>query len=307
VGQTEGAHTQVGPTHGGQTELADLDDCIRRLDPQADIGYDRIAARCPDLAHQLEQSGWGKWLPRGWRQAGNDLSAASLRELRELAARELATRLSARTPEVAFLKSVLAELAGNSSGNVTWWTRFKEWLHSIFESREQDRDEGWLDRLISRVGFSQSMLDLISYAALAAVVALAGVIVLNELRAAGVLEKRRPPKRNQPGQHDSQARETGWETVQRAEPGERPRLLLELIATRLAGPPFVPPSRALTVRELARTAIVTEPDDRARLVQLAAAAERVRFSAHEVPAATLERPLIRGRELLDRLSGRTRS
>src|ERR1700744_463467 len=80
--------------------VASIDSCVKRLDPQVDIGYERIAARCPDLVRQLQQGTGSVWLPRGWNEPGNSLSADSLRELRELAGRELRTRSSATTPDV---------------------------------------------------------------------------------------------------------------------------------------------------------------------------------------------------------------
>ena len=52
---------------GAQAEppdaVATIDACIARLDPQIDVGYERIARRCPDLAPTLEKSGWAAWLP----------------------------------------------------------------------------------------------------------------------------------------------------------------------------------------------------------------------------------------------------
>src|ERR1700734_3178306 len=90
----------------------DLDSCLKRLDPQSDIGYDRIAARCPELTKQLEQSPWSAWLPRGWKEPGNDLSAGGLRQLRDVIARETATAppnggsSAAPVPDVRMLKTV---------------------------------------------------------------------------------------------------------------------------------------------------------------------------------------------------------
>lgn len=41
-----------GPARAAASEdlapaVSEIDSCVRRLDPQLDIGYDRIAARCP--------------------------------------------------------------------------------------------------------------------------------------------------------------------------------------------------------------------------------------------------------------------
>ena len=114
--------------------MANIDACVARLDLQLDIGYDRIAARCPDLMRQLEAGAWAPWLPRGWKESGNDLSAGSLKELRELVARESNARESslAKVPDVRSLQPILATLAGNR--DETGWSRFKSWLRSILEA-----------------------------------------------------------------------------------------------------------------------------------------------------------------------------
>src|SRR5579871_3893649 len=88
--------------------LTGLDACIQRLDPQVDIGYDRIAKRCPELPREAEHSAWSAWLPKGWKDYGNDLSAGSLKELRALADREQVTTLGEQRPDVGRLRGVLA-------------------------------------------------------------------------------------------------------------------------------------------------------------------------------------------------------
>src|SRR6185312_90017 len=79
---------QVGQARqGGQGALAALDGCLKRLDAQS--GSDEITVRCPDLIRRLAASDAAPWLPAGWAAPGNDLSAASLIELRRLIARQL--------------------------------------------------------------------------------------------------------------------------------------------------------------------------------------------------------------------------
>ena len=72
-----------------QAALEAIDACVQRLNPDADTGYDRIAARCPNLAHRLSESGLSVWLPREWQRPRNDLTVGGLRELRGLLEREL--------------------------------------------------------------------------------------------------------------------------------------------------------------------------------------------------------------------------
>jgi hypothetical protein len=288
------------PTPG---QLPALDACLGRLDPELDIGYDRIAARCPELAKQLDHGAWAPWLPRGWKEAGNDLSAGGLKEFRELVDRESAASASPRAPDIRHLKGVLNGLEG--TGTAGWWSRFKEWLRSRLETREQPTDESWFARMVSHVGISQSLRKLIAYAALTGVIVLAAVIVINEVRAAGLLPKRGAVARRRRGPRDTRAPHLAWSDIEPAPLSDKPRLLLELIVRRLSERGYLPPAGALTVRELAKAARLPESDDRARLAELALAAERVRYSAREIESAALDESVARGRELLDRLDAST--
>jgi Domain of unknown function (DUF4129) len=280
--------------------LPDLGTCLHKLDPQVDIGYERIAARCPELMRELEKGPWAAWLPRGWKEPGNDLSAGSLTELRELIGREAAAQTGTRAPQVGRLKGILGGMDVSSSGS-GWWARFKAWLRSILESPEQPTPESWFSRMVSRVGSSQSVIELSVYSALAAVVGLAGFIVVNEMRAAGLLGRRVASLRVARGKANVRPSQGGWAEIESAPLTERPRLLLETILKRLSEQGYLPPPAALTVRELTEAVRLPDRNDRARLADLAAVTERVRYSEHEIARAGLEEPVARGRELLERL------
>ena len=287
--------------HTSGAAMANIDACVARLDPQLDIGYDRIAARCPDLMRQLEAGAWAPWLPRGWKEPGNDLSAGSLKELRESVARESNMRESslARVPDVRSLQPILASLAGKR--DETGWSRFKSWLRSLLERREQATDESWFSRMVSHVGISQSLIRIVTYASLAVVVIMAGTIVANELRAAGLFGRGRRAARQRRSQNRVATTALSWSDIERAQLRDRPRMLLELIVRRLTDRGSLPPAGALTVRELTQAVRLPEDADRSRLEQLALASERVRFSRPELQAQGLEEPVAGGRVLLDRL------
>ncbi len=280
------------------SELPNIDTCLSRLDPELDIGYDRIAARCPELVRQLDQGPWAPWLPRGWKEPGNDLSAGSLKEFRELVSREEAVSAPVRAPDVSGLKTVLNDLVGKPAEG--WWSRFKAWLRSILERHEQAAQDSWFDRMVSHVGLSQSLRQVVAYTALGSVVLLAVVIVFNELRAAGLMRRGRGAGRRQGGMQRPLP-DQAWNDIERSPLLEKPRLLLNLVVRRLGERGFLPPAGALTVRELTRVARLPDPDDRARLCKLAIAAERVRYSAEELEPSVLEESVVRGRELLGRL------
>jgi len=301
----------AAPTAPTIATMPNIDACVARLDPQLDIGYDRIAARCPDLMRQLETGAWAPWLPRGWKEPGNDLSAGSLKEFHALVDRESGARdsTSIEAPDIRSLQPILTALAG--SHNETGWSRFKSWLRSVLERHEQSTDESWFARMVSHVGISQSVIRLITYAALAGVVVMAGMIVVNELRTAGLLSKRRGGERKRRGKRADGTGGPSWSAIEQAPIRDRPRLLLEAIIRRLSDRGFLPPAGALTVRELTRVARLPEADDRSRLAELALAAEWVRYSDSRVQFAgglsagahadALDQPITRGRELLNRL------
>jgi len=283
--------------------FAAVDACIERLDPVVDIGFEKIAARCPDLAQTLEQTGWAAWLPEGWKDSRNDLSPGSLSELRTLVEAELRNRTVARAPRVQRLGEILAGLGPAAGERGGLWARFKQWVRSVFGPSANERDDGWFDRMIGRVGFSQTVIELITYVALGLIVLLAALIVVNEIRASGVLRARARRKLEAEAGIQATARaEVSWQDVERAALRDKPRLLLELVAARLVALGQLPPTAALTVRELTRAARLQDDADRTRLTELALAAERARYAEEAATAAGLDTAVERGRELLVRLS-----
>jgi hypothetical protein len=287
----------VGITHAS-VEPPEVDSCIARLDPQLDIGYDRIAVRCPELFRKLEQGPWSAWLPRGWNEPGNDLSAGGLKELRRLIALESGARLSGSAPDVGRLPVVINHLTDTSS--VGTWARFKHWLRSILERRDEPAGDSWFSRLASHIGIAQTVRQTVAYGALALVVLLAATIIGNELRASGLIPSRSAARRSsrtpRPGRVSG-----GIDDMQGLPYLERPRFLLERVLSRLNERGVLPAPGALTVRELMSSARLAVPADRDRLSNLALTAERVRYSGGTPGTAEIDGPVSGGRVLLNRL------
>ncbi len=283
---------------------AQLIPCVVKLNADVDIGFERIAARCPDLVRRLDASGWSAWLPLDWKQPGNDLSAGGLRELHVLVARELAIRPPVRAPGVERLGDILASVDQADRERSGWWARTEAWLRAVFDRQERTSSDGWLARMIAQSGPSQAIIQLVSYLALALVVLLAGVIVINELRSSGVFAGRRGRQARVPGvlAPANRPQSLTWSDVDRAEFTDKPRLLLELIVGRLVEKGYLPPARGLTVRELTHAARLPDAHDREDLAALALACERVRFSEAEVPPENIESVVDSGRKLLERMA-----
>ena len=281
-----------------QEALEAIDACVQRLNPDSDTGYDRIVARCPSLAHRLNESGLSVWLPREWQRSRNDLSAGGLRELGRLLERELTPNQQHMSiPAVERVPAVLASLERTDPEHSGWWARTRTWLRNLFETPATDSDQGWLNRMIGPSGLSQTVIELVSYVALMFVVLLAIAIVANELhvsRVWGGLRRRLAILSDVPA--EPQPRMLSWEDVQRAARPQRAGILLELLAAHLVEAP-----RGLTARELARTAQLATEEDRSLLTMLAETAERVRFSNTNVSDEAVGRALEGGRLLLERI------
>jgi hypothetical protein len=267
--------------------LQALDECVTRLDNELDVGYARIAARCPQLASTLGESAFAPWLPADWKRPDNELSAAGLSELRAQLAREGSPRAPEHVaPHSERVTEVLATLArSEQDAGRSWWRRLKDWLRGLISARPQ-AEQGWLRRWWAQLKLSTSTTELFGWAALAVVVALAAGIIINELRIAGLLRRGPERLRTRPA-HPASNATASLADIERAAPEEQPALLLELIAARLADQQRLPPARALTARELARAARLPAESARVTLAELAAVCERVRYSAERVTAASL--------------------
>ena len=276
--------------------LEAIDGCIHRLDPTADVGYRRVAERCPELAQSLSSSPYAAWLPADWNKPDSDLSVGGLIELRTLLTRPESPP-AVRAPRVARLTGVLAELHREDTAQRGWWARCKQWLREIFAPQPEGEREGWLARLLSGIDLSQTVMRVIVWVALFLVLLVAGAIIVNELRVAGLWGRARRRGHEVPGSAPFGTSAPSLQDLERAGPDEQPHLLLQLIIGRLIAQKRLPAARALTLRELQRVARLRDESDRDRLAALAAACERARFAEH-VSAPILEAASLRGRELL---------
>jgi len=289
------------PCAQARAALEAIDDCLARLDTELDVGYARIAARCPDLTAALGASSFAPWLPADWKRPDNQLSAAGLSELRAQLVREGGRGDNRRpAPRSERVASVLASVTHGDAASIGWWQRFKDWLRRILTTRAPT-DSGWLRRWLAGIELSRSATRLITWASFAIVVALAAGIVINELRIAGVLRGRRARSQAR-GADLSRGGSAALEEIERAAPEQQPAMLLELIAARLAALRRLPPARALTARELERQARLPEESGRARLAELVTVCERVRFSGAAVSSASLTAAVRGGRALLAALA-----
>jgi hypothetical protein len=285
--------------------LAALDECAAQLDPSVDVGYERVAARCPGLTDTLERSPWASWLPPGWKAPHNLLNAEGLRALHAALVRESAAVPGAPTLHAERVPAVLERIRAPDRAAEGWWERVKRWLRALFAPQPRG-DNGWLRRLFGDVSIDRAALRLIAALSIALLVLLSAAVVVNELRVAGVL-RRRTARATLEHRGRVAGAAAALRDVEGLEPRAQPALLLELIAARLVAQERLPPARAFTVREVLRRAQLRDAGERARLGELAAVSERLRYDTAEVAAPVLAAAVRGGRELLAALEPAARA
>ena len=285
--------------------LAVLSECPRHLDSSLDVGYERIALRCPELAPALEHGPWAAWLPPDWNEPHNQLSAEDLHELHYTLARESAAVPGTRVLHPESAAAVVQRLTQKQVHQQGWWTHFKNWLRELLTPRPEQASNWWRRLFGDDVQIDQAALRLITQLAIALLIAMALAVVINELRLAGLFGRRRTTP--QPGAPTTNARAPELADLDRADPRAQPALLLELITARLAAQDRLPAALALTVRELTTRARLGDGGQRARLTTLAAVSERVRYGAREIAPQVLLDAVRGGRELLSALDAQPAS
>src|SRR3984957_5929794 len=264
-----------------------IDRCVAVLEVDVDLGFERINARCPELARRMQGSAWAAWLPAGWNDPYNDVSARSLAQLEMLVFRELDLERGPRRPDVAALRPIVADLALRNQQGGGAWARFEAWLKRLLKAPASHAQDSSLERITKGVSIPQAILEIVTYGTLAIIVALAVFILVNEWRVAGIYRRGRKSGDAAVNALGQAAGPLSWQDVERAAPLERARVLLEALAARLTAARRLPASAALTVHELPRAARLQDAADRARLLDVAVAAEQLRFSAETLPAANL--------------------
>jgi len=295
--QTEARSVALRPDALGAT-LAAIDQCIARLDAEVDVGYRRIALRCPSLAAALEQGGFARWLPGDWRNPDNDLSAGGLEELRGLLASELTMRAVSRPPSLRGLRQVLAGLASPSRTG-TLWSGLEHWWRRIGRPRERSAASGSPGTL-SGIDLAPKLKQRIALAALVGLLGFATVALLNELRAAGMLHIRSQRRGERAAARPALV--SSAPEPEEVSLTERPRLLLALVLERLGRTRGLTGLGSLTARELIRDVQLEDPAAALDLERLARTAERVRYAAMPASADDCAAAVRGGNALLEKLA-----
>jgi len=280
--------------------LRAVESCRARLDPQSDIGIERVERRCPGLRAALQKAAWRDLLPQALGERREQISSASLGALVDLVRRSTDATPLRPAPDKQLLAGVLSGLGEEGQQGVTRWERFKRWLKQKFETRRDD-DESTLEKWSRQFHTSEGVAQAITWLGYGLVAALVGYVVFAELRAAGLLGGV-PRSRRLAGPAAEWRRRLLLADVLAAPLAERPGMLLKLLGEALSRAQRLPASEGLTANAIARRARLDDEADRAGLASLAATAEQARYAPRPPEAEELETAVANARGLLGKFA-----
>ena len=261
-------------------------------------GIVALEAQCPGLESALRELGVVDALPDGWRDS---LSAAAVGDLGNLAARY--GDVSARgAPDTGALPAILDQLAQEQVKPVrSWWEAVKQWLRS-WSSQQQAGSTNWLDRLLTRLAQSADLIKVITYVLLAVAVVAAIAFIVNELRVAGVLSRRRGVGPDGVATV-TPARKAAQDAVDldAAALRDQPAILLRLLVAHLLRNGQLQAERNLTHRELVTHSAFADAESRLRFARVTQLAERMLYGSGEANVVQANAVIADGRLLLQQL------
>ena len=281
----------------GAAGLDVLEACLA-AGPAQTRGLAALQAECPGLEQALLDAGFTPALAAGWRK---ELDRDALASLMSLSDRYQQVPAQAAL-DAGALPAILSQLATEQEPQSTsWWQQFVDRLRSWLSS-EQAEPTPWLERLLQRLAQSVNLIEIITYALLALIVVAAVGLVVNELRVAGVLRRRRPSGARAVVR-DSAAPilPAGDVDLDSVATRDQPAMLLRQLVARLLQTGQLKAERSLTHRELIDQSSLADPQGQQSFNAVARLAERVLYGAGDANGVEVGRVLADGRTLLQQL------
>jgi hypothetical protein len=277
----------------GRSAFAIIEDCSSSANEDA-IGLTALEEQCPGLTRALEQSGYLALLSPATRDGLDSYDLSDIVPIQDRSESQ-----AARNVDVSTLAPILDALrAQEPERPLTWVERLKRWLRTRLESR-QGGSGNWLSRWLDDVDVPDVVTRATLLVALVLIIVLTIVVIVNELRAAGVFRKRN-------GAHDADMVTPG--TVAAASddvanldalPEDRKaQALLRMLVDTLVSSGRLRTERSLTHRELCARAAFDDDQQRESFRRVAALAERTVYGVGEVSAAEAE-PVVAAARALD--------
>lgn len=279
-----------------------VEDCLAAIRQERSADADAeppvLGDLCPDLAAAIDEGPWGEGLAQSW---ANDLSPNAFLELTELVAvYERPAAGEGFTLRSESLDESIAALKLEKPAGLGLWERIQRWFDEQFGSRGQET-KGWLEKWLEHLSPSERVVRYLMVALGLLLVVATVLVVVNELRVAGVLagdvvRKYAPLERV--GPETGQARPRDLDDVARAPLARRPVLLLALVLERLRARGRPPLRDSLTHRELLGAAAGLSAEQNTAFAAVVGAAERVTFGDWRPEERDVDAVVENGRTLL---------
>jgi hypothetical protein len=260
--------------------LDDLRDCADRVASRR-IAEMTLDKQCPGLDAALDALGLKPLLSAEERRR---LDGTALRKLAALSL-YYAGATPARGPKLASLAVIADQVNGKKTETRSWWDRFTAWVREWL-ARPEASGKSWFDEWLHRVSESTSLLSAILYICMAIVIAAALAVIITEMRAAGLLGRRKL-------RFESQSQEsTGVPAIAGLTGAGRSGVpqLLNLLVARLIQTRRLQFERTLTHRELVARSVFDTLEQRSTFARVSQAAESQVYGG--VSAAVAPQPLI---------------
>jgi hypothetical protein len=253
-----------------------------------------LEEECPGLTAVLERSGYLALLSTA---AQGELDVYDLSDLSYVDA--WYDEAAVHDVDAGTLGPILDSLrAQEPERPLTLYERFKRWLRSLLE-RQQGDSESWLSRWFEEVSIPDAVTRGFLYLCMALIVVMTILVIVAELRAAGVFRTRR-------SEQDAAmvaggvgaAPGDGHDDLATLPPDRKASMLLRMLVQTLVRSGRLRTERSLTHRELPARATFDNPQQLESFRRVAALAERTVYGAGEVSDAEVE-PVVAAALTLD--------
>jgi Domain of unknown function (DUF4129) len=286
----------------GQDEERSPLDLIESCSDSADeetVGLTALEEECPGLTRALEQSGYLPLLSTVERDALDAYDLSDLLGVDDWYAEDDSEQdAAARELDVGTLGPILDSLRTQAPERpLSWFERFKRWLRSMAERQQGDSDS-WLSRWLDNAELTEKVAITILYIALALILALTILVIVNELRAAGVFRQRLANEADSFASSKAAPEEDATVDLDSLPVDRKASMLLRMLVTTLVQSGRLRTERSLTHRELSARAAFDDAAQRESFQRVAALAERTVYGSHEVSPSEVE-PIVAAARALD--------
>jgi hypothetical protein len=238
--------------------------------------------QCPGLDAALDALGLKPLLSAEERRR---LDGTALRKLAALSS-HYAGATPALGPKVVSLAAIADQVNGKKTETRSWWDRFTAWVREWL-ARPEASGKSWFDEWLHRVSESTSLLSAILYICMAIVIAAALAVIIMEMRAAGLLRRRK--RIESLSQEDTGVSAIAIAGLPGVGRGGVPQLL-NLLVARLIQTRRLQFERTLTHRELVARSVLDTPEQRTTFARVSQAAESQVYGGQS--DAVVPQPLI---------------